>query len=67
MSHSYSSIYEYTYWQQTFITLLMSLLTRSIPRSDFNQHAKEQFSFGNSESLLLILLLSEEYQTIAVF
>lgn len=43
-----------------------STLTRTIPGSDFNEHAKEQLSFGDTKGLLLVLLLSKEDQTIAV-
>ena len=45
----------------------LSSLTRTIPGYDFNKHAKEQLSFGDSEGFLLILLLSKKHQTIAVF
>lgn len=47
--------------------LYLPLPTRTTPRSDFNKHAKEQLSFGDSESFLLILLLPKEHQTIAIF
>lgn len=41
--------------------------TWSIPGSDFNKHAEKQLSFGDTKGFFLILLLSEEYQPIAVF
>lgn len=46
--------------------MMLQLLTRTVPGSDFNKHAKEQLPFRNTKSFLLILLLPEEHQTIAI-
>lgn len=43
------------------------VLTWAYPRGHVNLHAKEQLPFGGVQCFLLILLLPEEHQPIALF
>lgn len=46
---------------------LQLTLTGAVPGRDLDQHPEEELSLGHAEGLLLVLLLSEEHQAVALF